>query len=174
MTLYLLTHGHAFDDRSQRDSWRAAAEVIARSRRRTRRASMRLKPEQAQAVRERIRGCMGQHARIWLFVSRADDGRHGGDVDLCVEPEIAPELMACLQCKGAPAKRQGTALGRDENKLYLPMQDGDVPATYADVTALHEGGGFRPRTSSAEGIERFVQWYRDYSGRRGENIASSA
>ena len=64
---------------------------------------MRLTPEQAQAIRERIRGCMGPHARIWLFGSRADDSRRGGDVDLYVEPEIAPDPMACLKCKSALA-----------------------------------------------------------------------
>ena len=65
---------------------------------------MRLTPEQAQAIREPIRGCMGQHARVGLFGSRADDSRRGGDVALCVEPEIAPDLMASLQCKSALAE----------------------------------------------------------------------
>ena len=63
---------------------------------------MRLTLGQDRVIRERIRGCMGQHARIWLFGSRADDS--GGDVDLYVEPEIAPDLMACLQCKSALAE----------------------------------------------------------------------
>lgn len=44
----------------------------------------------------------------------------------------------------------------------LPMQDGDVPATYADVTDLTNATGFRPNTSIETGIQHFVKWYRDY------------
>lgn len=47
---------------------------------------------------------------------------------------------------------------------YLPMQPGDVPATYADVDALARDVGFRPDTPIEIGIERFVQWYRDFYG----------
>ena len=64
---------------------------------------MRLTPDQAQAIRERIRGCMGAQARIWLFGSRVDDTRRGGDVDLYVEPETAPDLVSSLRCKSALA-----------------------------------------------------------------------
>lgn len=64
---------------------------------------MRLTPEQAEAIRQRIRGCMGPQARIWLFGSRVDDGRRGGDVDLYVEPELPPSLEARLRCKSALA-----------------------------------------------------------------------
>jgi len=53
-------------------------------------------------------------------------------------------------------------LGRAAVKEFLPMQPGDVPATYADVTALEREIGFRPKTSIEEGIHRFVAWYRDY------------
>ena len=45
---------------------------------------MRLTPDQAQAIRQRICSHMGAQARIWLFGSRVDDGRLGGDVDLYV------------------------------------------------------------------------------------------
>jgi uncharacterized protein len=64
---------------------------------------MRLTPDQAQTIRERIRGCMGPHARIWLFGSRTDDHRRGGDVDLYVEPETAPALDTALLCRSALA-----------------------------------------------------------------------
>ena len=53
-------------------------------------------------------------------------------------------------------------LGRTAVKHMLPMQMGDVPATYADVEALAEDTGFRPATSIEVGVERFVAWYRDY------------
>ncbi len=54
-------------------------------------------------------------------------------------------------------------LGRTAIKEMLPMQPGDVPATFADVDDLARDVGFRPSTSIEEGIRRFVAWYRDYS-----------
>lgn len=56
------------------------------------------------------------------------------------------------------------ALGKKAEKRYLPMQPGDVPATWADVDDLMRDVGFRPRTSIREGIRRFVAWYREYYG----------
>jgi UDP-glucuronate 4-epimerase len=52
--------------------------------------------------------------------------------------------------------------GRTATKEMLPMQPGDVPATYADVEDLAREIGFRPATSIEEGIARFAKWYRDY------------
>lgn len=54
------------------------------------------------------------------------------------------------------------ALGRTAQKNLLPLQDGDVPATYADVSALSAWTGFAPQTDIRTGIGRFVAWYRDY------------
>ena len=54
------------------------------------------------------------------------------------------------------------ALGREAIKEFLPMQDGDVPATYASTEALHRWVGFAPSTPLKDGIERFVRWYREY------------
>ncbi|MEM7725405.1 MAG: NAD-dependent epimerase [Cyanobacteria bacterium P01_A01_bin.45] len=56
------------------------------------------------------------------------------------------------------------ALGQSAKKNYLPMQPGDVPITYADLTDLMEDVGFQPKTSVEEGISKFVQWYREYYG----------
>ncbi|MBU0602769.1 MAG: NAD-dependent epimerase [Gammaproteobacteria bacterium] len=56
------------------------------------------------------------------------------------------------------------ALGIEAQKNLLPMQPGDVPATYADVSALTEWTGFTPRTEVIEGVTNFVRWYRDYYG----------
>lgn len=53
-------------------------------------------------------------------------------------------------------------LGRTAHKDMLPMQLGDVPATYADIDDLVREVGFRPSTSIEEGIARFAAWYRDY------------
>jgi len=54
------------------------------------------------------------------------------------------------------------AVGREAEKNLMPMQPGDVPATYADIDALEQAVGFRPSTPIAEGVGRFVQWYREY------------
>jgi len=54
------------------------------------------------------------------------------------------------------------ALGKTARKNLLPMQPGDVPATYADVTDLERDVGFKPRTSIEEGISCFVDWYTHY------------
>ncbi len=56
------------------------------------------------------------------------------------------------------------AAGREARKTYLPMQPGDVPATYADVDDLMRDVGFAPNTPIEEGVRRFVGWYRDYYG----------
>lgn len=53
-------------------------------------------------------------------------------------------------------------LCKEARKNLLPLQAGDVPATYADVDDLMRDVGFRPATPIAEGIARFVAWYRDY------------
>ena len=54
------------------------------------------------------------------------------------------------------------ATGIEAIKEYYPMQDGDVPATYADIDDLQQAVGFRPATSIEEGVQRFVDWYRGY------------
>ena len=53
-------------------------------------------------------------------------------------------------------------LGRTAKKNFLPLQAGDVPATFADVDDLIADVGFKPATPIAEGIGRFVAWYREY------------
>ena len=54
------------------------------------------------------------------------------------------------------------ALGMSAEKNFLPLQDGDVPATYADTAALNAWTRFAPATSVRDGVGRFVAWYRDY------------
>jgi UDP-glucuronate 4-epimerase len=52
--------------------------------------------------------------------------------------------------------------GRTTTKEMLPMQPGDVPATYADIEDLARAIGFRPATTIEDGVARFAKWYRDY------------
>ena len=56
------------------------------------------------------------------------------------------------------------ALGTKAHRNLLPLQPGDVPATYADIGALEDAVGFRPSTTIEEGVSQFVDWYRDYYG----------
>ncbi len=53
-------------------------------------------------------------------------------------------------------------LGRKASKNILPMQPGDVAATWADVDDLRSAVGYQPTTSVEDGVKRFVEWYRDY------------
>lgn len=54
------------------------------------------------------------------------------------------------------------ALGRESVKRLLPMQPGDVPTTFADVSKLEDWVGFKPETPLAVGVDAFVAWYLDY------------
>lgn len=54
------------------------------------------------------------------------------------------------------------AIGKQAEKHYLPMQPGDVYATYADVSDLMETVGFKPSTSIEEGLHKFARWYKDW------------
>ena len=65
------------------------------------------------------------------------------------------ELMYLVEC-------MEKAIGKTAVKEFLPMQPGDVPATYADVRDLNLEIGFQPRTTIEDGIGRFIAWFRDY------------
>ncbi|WP_163846428.1 NAD-dependent epimerase/dehydratase family protein [Pseudooceanicola aestuarii] len=52
--------------------------------------------------------------------------------------------------------------GRPAIRNYMPMQPGDVPATWADSSLLHSLTGYRPNTGFADGVTRFVTWFREY------------
>lgn len=62
------------------------------------------------------------------------------------------DFVACIE----------TALGKKAEKRLLPLQDGDVPATYANTDALQDWVGFVPGTSIQTGVGNFVAWYRNY------------
>lgn len=69
-------------------------------------------------------------------------------------PEDLMELIRVL----------GESLGVQPAMDMLPMQPGDVPATYADITAIARKLGYKPTTPIREGIPRFVAWFRQYHG----------
>jgi len=70
------------------------------------------------------------------------------------EPVELPHMIATLEA----------ALGRRAEKVYLPMQPGDVPATFADTSDLERDFGFKPSTPIEEGVRHFVSWYQEFYG----------
>ena len=67
-------------------------------------------------------------------------------------PEPLMDLIATIE----------QACGRKAQLNLLPMQDGDVPATFADIDAISRELGYRPRTTIDKGVRRFVDWFRQY------------
>jgi UDP-glucuronate 4-epimerase len=68
------------------------------------------------------------------------------------KPEKLLDFIAILE----------NAFGVNAEKEYLPMQAGDVKATYADTSALESWVGFKPNTDLQTGVEKFVRWYQSY------------
>ena len=58
------------------------------------------------------------------------------------------------------------SVGRKSEKNFLPMQPGDVAATWADVDGLVEDFGYAPSVTIQEGVDRFIKWYLDFFGIR--------
>lgn len=58
------------------------------------------------------------------------------------------------------------AAGKEAKKNYMPMQAGDVPATFADIDSLKEEVGFKPDTNIEYGMQQFVDWYQDYNDQK--------
>ena len=54
------------------------------------------------------------------------------------------------------------AFGKIAEKEFLPMQAGDVKATYADTSALEAWVGFKPHTPLKDGVQKFAAWYQAY------------
>jgi UDP-glucuronate 4-epimerase len=54
------------------------------------------------------------------------------------------------------------AVGKKAKRVLLPMQPGDVPATFANVDDLMRDVGFKPATDIKAGIKRFIAWFKDY------------
>jgi UDP-glucuronate 4-epimerase len=54
------------------------------------------------------------------------------------------------------------ALGKKAIIEFLPLQPGDVPETFADITETEQDLGFHPRTPIETGIQKFIAWYKDY------------
>lgn len=124
---------------------------------------------------------------LWLFTAAMLQGKpikvfnHGKmQRDFTYVDDIVSGIKACL-CADDLSKYEIFNIGnhRPEELLdmirllsealdvkpemeLLPMQPGDVPATYADISRINRAVGFKPVTPLCEGIPRFVEWYRQY------------
>ncbi len=108
----------------------------------------------------------GRMARDFTFIDDIVDGvmgvldkppAHGGHEIYNIgdsSPVGLMEMISTLE----------TALGREAVKVMRPMQAGDVTATWADVSRLTALTGYEPRVALAEGLGRFVTWWRDWRG----------
>jgi len=77
-------------------------------------------------------------------------------------PENLLDFVAILQQELIRAEVLPLDYDFDSHKQLVPMQPGDVPITYADVSALEHDFGFKPKTSLREGLRKFAEWYKVY------------
>ncbi len=78
------------------------------------------------------------------------------------QPQNLLEFVDILQQELLAARVLPADYDFERHKELVPMQPGDVEATYADVSELERDFGFRPSTGLREGLRRFARWYRDY------------
>lgn len=79
-------------------------------------------------------------------------------------PENLLDFVQILQEELLRAKVLPADYDFEVHKQLVPMQAGDVPVTYADMTPLEKDFGFRPHTSLREGLKRFAEWYKGFYG----------
>lgn len=78
------------------------------------------------------------------------------------KPENLLEFVTILQEELVAAGVLPDNFDFENHKELVPMQPGDVPVTFADVTDLERDFGFKPSTSLREGLRRFANWYKEY------------
>ena len=88
---------------------------------------MRLKPEQTRLIVGRLRARLGADSQVWLFGSRVDDDRRGGDIDLLVECDTPPPRLDVAMVRQAI-----------EDELQIPVdllvkQRGKVPTAFQSI-----------------------------------------
>ena len=77
-------------------------------------------------------------------------------------PENLLDFVDILQQELIRAEVLPSDYDFDSHKQLVPMQPGDVPTTYADVSALERDFGFKPKTGLREGLRKFAEWYKEY------------
>jgi len=106
----------------------------------------------------------GAMARDFTYVDDIVDGI----LDVLDHPPVQGEHRLFNIGNGNPVglldmiRQLEDALGMPAKLEMKPMQPGDVPSTFADVSRLHALSGYRPKVALREGLSRFVEWYRDF------------
>ena len=91
----------------------------------------------------------------WSVSTRAPVSQSGRVVNIGnSEPVQLTDYIAAIEA----------ATGRAAIRNLMPMQAGDVPATWADTSLLQSLTGYAPKTRVPEGVQAFVDWYRGYYG----------
>lgn len=98
---------------------------------------MRLTAEQAQVIRQIVEATLGDGARVYLFGSRTDDNRRGGDIDLLVEPATAMTADDRLEAKLTMLAALHRRLG--ERRIDLIFHRPDRPETVFQRLARRQG-----------------------------------
>lgn len=118
----------------------------------------------------------GRMSRDFTYVDDLVDGITGlidvapGDSPVSARDSLSPVAPFRIVNIGASAPTPlmdyiqaiEAACGREAKKIMHPMQPGDVPATWADTSLLTELTGYAPKVALQDGIQRFVDWFRDY------------
>lgn len=118
----------------------------------------------------------GEMRRDFTYIDDLVDGIAGlieavpGDTPVSERDSLSPVAPYRLVNIGASAPTPlmefiaaiEAACGRPAEKVMHPMQPGDVPATWAETGLLTDLTGYHPKVPVAEGVQRFVDWYRDY------------
>lgn len=103
----------------------------------------------------------GQMSRDFTYIDDIVDG-----IIAAIELEASNELFNLGNHQPAPLlyliQLIEKELGKESKKKWLPMQPGDVLATYADIQSSTEKLGFRPKISLENGISQFISWYKNY------------
>ncbi len=111
------------------------------------------------------------HGNMRRDFTYIDDIAQGVKASL-FEPKLEPYEVLNLGNHNAENLKDmigilAAAVGVEPKMEFLPMQPGDVEATYADISLAQAKLGFQPRTKITDGIPRFVAWYKAYHGERG-------
>ena len=118
----------------------------------------------------------GQMSRDFTYIDDLVDGLTGltsiipGSAPASPQDSLSPVAPFRIVNIGANAptplmsfiEAVEAATGRNAEKIMHPMQPGDVPATWADISLLRDLTGYAPKVGVTEGVQRFVDWYRDY------------
>ena len=112
----------------------------------------------AEFLEGTMRRAMKNHQRQGTTIPGSDGHAQGETYKSATSDESAREPMISMQLIEALEE----ALNITAQKEYLPMQLGDVPKTAADTSYLEDWIDFKPNTDIRDGIQKFIEWYRDF------------